>query len=141
MEKGDRPVDFARLKVNTCLKYIVNEDESPHVLSYLGTSVIMCVCGRIKDCGVRICVRVCVYVYFCMCMCIWLGVYACVSLYVCLCIVICVCIIICVCVLLYVCVYYYMCVCIIICVCVLLSEFMSDEGWGWNDLTSHNLIT
>ena len=41
MEKGDRPVDFARLKVNTCLKYIVNEDESPHVLSYLGTSVTL----------------------------------------------------------------------------------------------------
>ena len=104
MEKGDRPVDFARLKVNTCLKNIVNEDESPHVLSYLGTSIIMCVCGRKKDCGVRICVRVCVYVYLCLC----LSVYVCVYYHMC------VCIIICVCVLSYVCVYYYMSVCIII---------------------------
>ena len=36
MEKGDRPVDFARLKTNTFLKYIINENESVAAAASLG---------------------------------------------------------------------------------------------------------
>ena len=123
MEKGDRPVDFARLKVNTCLKYIVNEDESPHVLSYLGTSVIMCVWEKkgLWCTHMCTCLSICLFAY------VHVSVVRCIHMYLLL--------YVCLCICLFVCVYYYMCVCIIIYVCVLLYDFISDEGRGWNDLT------
>ena len=75
MEKGDRPVDFARLKVNTCLKYIVNEDESPHVLSYLGTSVTLCARGKVfwlcVCMGLGKCVCLCFSLYVCVSVCLY----------------------------------------------------------------------
>ena len=47
MEKGDRPVDFSRLTVNTCLKHIVASKKK--ILKNINVRILNIVCVLLVD--------------------------------------------------------------------------------------------